>query len=387
LKMTLEVFGTATMVDLVGVKGGLPTRNFQTGVFPNMDKINGTAINETILTARKPCFACPIACGRIVEIKEGKYKSSGEGPEYESIGALGTMCGVDDLEAITMAHFLCNEYGLDVISAGGTIAFAMECFEKGILTKEDTDGLEFNFGNADLVVELISKIAKREGIGDMLAEGSRNIANKLGKDSIKFAMQVKGLELPAYDSRAAKISGLAYATANRGGCHITGFIEGPAFLSMPFMIVEDAMVDDILKENPKDTKVVKEFEDAFGVFDSIGGCKFMGMVLSSEDWASLIEKLLGYKFTVADFAKAGERLYNLARVYSVREGLTREDDTLPARFLEEPMPEGPAKGQTVNLDPLLDAYYEYRGWDKESGRPTKERLKELGLEWTINEIY
>ncbi len=387
LKMTLEVFGTATMVDLVGVKGGLPTRNFQTGVFPNMDAINGTAINENILIGRKPCFACPVACGRITEIKEGKYKSTGEGPEYETLGALGTMCGVDNLEAITMAHFLCNEYGLDVISAGGTIAFAMECYEKGILTNEDTDGLEFKFGNADLVVNLISKISKREGIGDLLAEGSRNMANKLGKDSIKFAMQVKGLELPAYDSRAAKISGLAYATANRGGCHITGFIEGPAFLSMPFMIVENAEVDDILNENPADTKVVKEFEDAFGVFDSIGGCKFMGMVLTSEDWASLIEKLLGYKFTVEDFAKAGERLYNLARVYSVREGLTRADDTLPARFLEEPMPEGPAKGQTVNLDPLLDAYYGYRGWDKETGKPTQEKLKELGLEWVIKEIY
>ncbi|MFX1591765.1 MAG: aldehyde ferredoxin oxidoreductase family protein [Promethearchaeota archaeon] len=387
LKMTLEVFGTATMVDLVGVKGGLPTRNFQTGVFPNMDAINGTAINEKILTGRKPCFACPIACGRIAEIKEGKYKSSGEGPEYESLGALGTMCGVDNLEAITMAHFLCNEYGLDVISAGGSIAFAMECYEKGILTKEDTNGLEFNFGNADLVVDMIHKISKREGIGELIAEGSRNMANKLGKDSIKFAMQVKGLELPAYDSRAAKISGLAYATANRGGCHITGFIEGPAFLSMPFMIVEDAMVDDILNENPKDTKVVKEFEDAFGVFDSIGGCKFMGMVLSSEDWASLIEKLLGYKFTVEDFAKAGERLYNLARVYNIREGITRADDTLPARFLEEPMPEGPAKGHLVNLDPLLDAYYDYRGWDKETGKPTQEKLKELGLEWTIKEIY
>ncbi|MFX1308701.1 MAG: aldehyde ferredoxin oxidoreductase family protein [Promethearchaeota archaeon] len=387
LKMTLEVFGTATMVDLVGVKGGLPTRNFQTGVFPNMDAINGTAINEKILTGRKPCFACPIACGRIAEIKEGKYKSSGEGPEYESIGALGTMCGVDNLEAITMAHFLCNEYGLDVISAGGSIAFAMECYEKGILTKEDTNGLEFNFGNADLVVDMIHKISKREGIGELIAEGSRNMANKLGKDSIKFAMQVKGLELPAYDSRAAKISGLAYATANRGGCHITGFIEGPAFLSMPFMIVEDAMVDDILNENPRDTKVVKEFEDAFGVFDSIGGCKFMGMVLSSEDWASLIEKLLGYKFTVEDFAKAGERLYNLARVYNIREGITRADDTLPARFLEEPMPEGPAKGHVVSLDPLLDAYYDYRGWDKETGKPTQEKLKELGLEWTIKEIY
>ncbi|MHA2281963.1 MAG: aldehyde ferredoxin oxidoreductase family protein [Promethearchaeota archaeon] len=387
LKMTLEVFGTATMVDLVGVKGGLPTNNFQTGVFPNLDKINGTAINETILSGRKPCFACPVACGRISEIKEGKYKSSGEGPEYETIGALGTSCGVDNLEAITMAHFLCNEYGIDVISAGGSIAFAMECYEKGILTTEDTNGLEFNFGNADLLVDLISLIGKREGIGDLIAEGSRTMAEKLGHDSIKFAMQVKGLELPAYDSRAAKISGLGFAVANRGGCHITGFIEGPAFLSMPFMIVENATVGDVLTENPEDTKVNKEFEDAFGVFDSIGGCKFMGMVLSSEDWASLIEKLLGYPFTVEDFARTGERLYNLARVYNVREGITRADDTLPARLLEEPMPEGPAKGQVVNLEPLLDAYYDYRGWDKETGKPTKEKLKELGLEWAIKEIY
>lgn len=387
LKMTLEVFGTATMVDLVGARGGLPTNNFQTGVFPNIDKINGTTINETILTGRKPCFACPIACGRISEIKEGKWKSSGEGPEYETLGALGTSCGVDNLEAITMAHFLCNEYGIDVISAGGSIAFAMECYEKGILSKEDTNGLEFNFGNADLLVDVISMIGKREGIGDLIAEGSRLMAEKLGHDSIKFAMQVKGLELPAYDSRAAKIAGLGFAVANRGGCHITGFIEGPAFLSMPFMIVENAEVGDVLTENPEDTKVNKEFEDAFGVFDSIGGCKFMGMVLSSEDWASLIQKLLGYPFTVEDFATTGERLYNLARVYNVREGITRANDTLPARLLEEPMPEGPAQGQVVNLEPLLDAYYEYRGWDKETGKPTKEKLKELGLEWTIDMIY
>ncbi|MFX1425213.1 MAG: aldehyde ferredoxin oxidoreductase family protein [Promethearchaeota archaeon] len=387
LKMTLEVFGTATMVDLVNIKGGLPTNNWQTGVFPTADNINGTAINETILTGRKPCFACPIACGRVAEIKEGKYKSTGEGPEYESLGALGTMCGVDNLEAITLAHFLCNEYGLDVISAGNTIGFAMECYEKGILSKEDTGGFEFNFGNADLVVDLIAKISKREGIGDLLAEGTRIMADRLGNDSYKFAMHVKGLELPAYDSRAAKITGLAYATANRGGCHITGYIEGPAFLSMPFMIVEDAMVGDVLTENPEDTKVVKEFEDAFGLFDAIGGCKFMGMVLTSEDWASLIEKLLGYDFSKEDFLKMGERLYNLARVYNVREGVTRADDTLPPRLLEEPMPEGPAEGQVVNLDPLLDAYYDYRGWDKETGKPTKEKLKELGLEWAIKEIY
>ncbi len=386
LKMTLEVYGTATMVDLVGVKGGIPTNNWQTGVFPNLEKINGTAINDTILTKRKPCFACPIACGRLAEIKEGKYKSKGEGPEYESIGSLGTMCGVDNLEAITLAHFLCNEYGLDTISAGNTISFAMECYQKGILTNEQTGGIELNFGDADVVIDLIPKISNREGIGDLMAEGTRNMAEKLGNDSMKFAMQVKGLELPAYDSRAAKITGLAYATANRGGDHITAWIEGPAFLSMPFMLVEDADVGDPLQEIPEKTFILKDLEDGFGVFDAIGGCKFMGIVLSADDWASLISKLLGYEFTATDFRKTGERLYNLARIFNVREGISRKDDTLPARLLEEPLPEGPAEGQTVNLDPLLDAYYEFRGWDK-NGIPTKEKLRELGLDWTIDIIY
>jgi aldehyde:ferredoxin oxidoreductase len=386
LKMTLEVFGTATMVDLVGVKGGLPTRNWQTGVFPNLDKINGTALNDTILAARKPCFACPIACGRIAEIKEGKYKSVGEGPEFESIGTFGSMCGIDNLEAITLAHFLCNEYGLDTISAGNTIGFAIECYEKGILTKEDTDGLVLSFGDADLIIDLVPKIGKREGIGDLLAEGTRNMANKLGKDSIKFAMQVKGLELPCYDSRAAKITGLAYATAPRGGDHMAAWIEGPAFLSMPFMLIEDADVGDPLQEIPEKTFILKDLEDGFGVFDAIGGCKFMGIVLSADDWASLISKLFGYEYTANDFRKTGERIFNLARVYNVREGMTRADDTLPARLLEEPMPEGPAEGQIVNLDVLLDAYYEFRGWDK-NGIPTKEKLKELGLDWVIDKIY
>jgi len=385
LKMTIEVYGTAAVVDITNNLGGFPTKNWQTGVFKGADKINGTTINETILVDRKPCFACPIACGRICEIKEGPYKSKGEGPEYESLGALGSMCEVDNLEAITLAHFLCNEYGLDTISTGNTIGFAMECYEKGILTKEDTNGLELNWGNADLIIDLVHKIGKREGIGDMLAEGTKRMAEKLGKDSIKFAMQVKGLELPAYDSRAAKITGLAFATANRGGDHITAYIEGPAFLAMPFLIVDEADIGDPLKEIPETTKIVKEFEDAFGIFDAIGGCKFMGMVLTGEDWASLIAKLMGYEFTEEDFRKTGERIYNLARIFNIREGITRSDDTLPPRLLEEPMPEGPAEGQVVNLDPLLDAYYEYRGWDK-NGKPTPEKLKELGLDWVISQI-
>ncbi|MFX1416524.1 MAG: aldehyde ferredoxin oxidoreductase C-terminal domain-containing protein, partial [Promethearchaeota archaeon] len=386
LKMTLEVYGTAAMVDLVNVKGGIPTRNWQTGVFENVEEINGTAINENILAQRKPCFACPIHCGRIAEIKSGPFKSKGEGPEYESIASLGTMCGVDNLEAITLAHFLCNEYGIDVISAGNTVGFAMECYQRGILTDEDVDGMDFSWGNAQLIVDIIHKIGKREGVGDLLAEGTMRMAEKLGQGSERFAMHVKGLELPGYDSRAAKVTGLAYATANRGGDHITAYIEGPAFLAMPFMIVEDADVGDPLQEIPETALVVKNFEDALGNFDSIGGCKFMGMVLSAEDWAKLMSTLMGYEMTAGEFRTTGERIYNLERAYILREGFTRADDTLPPRLLEDPLPEGPAQGHVVNLDVLLDAYYNYRGWD-EQGRPTKEKLRELELEWLVDVVH
>jgi len=386
LKMSLEVYGTAVLLDLVNQRGGFPTRNWQTGVFPGADDINGTAINEKILTERKPCFACPIACGRLSEIKTGPYASKGEGPEYESLGALGAMCGIDNLEAITLAHFLCNEYGLDVISTGSTIAFAMECYEKGVLTKKDTNGLELKFGDPDVMIKLVHKIAKREGIGNLLAEGTKIVSEKLNKGTERFAMHVKGLELPAYDPRAAKICGLAYASSNRGGCHITSWIEGPTFIAMPFLIIEEGNVGDILQEIPETAKVVKDLEDAFAVFDAVGGCKFMGIVLTAEDWATLISTLTGWNFTESDFRKTGERIYNLERVFNIREGLTRAYDTLPKRLLEEPLPEGPAKGQIVNLEPLLNAYYEYRGWDKD-GKPTPEKLRELGLDWLIKEIY
>ena len=384
LKMTLEVFGTAAMLDLVNEKGGFPTRNFQTGVFKASEKINGEAINDSILIKRKPCFACPIHCGRISEIKSGPYASKGEGPEYESLCSLGSMCDIDDLEAITYGHFLCNEYGLDTISTGATIAFAMECFEKGILT--DTDGLEIKFGDAEIMLELIHRIGNREGnIGDLLAEGSKAVSEKLGQGSETFAMHVKGLELPAYDSRAAKITGVGFATANRGGDHMTSFIEGPTFLSLPFTLVDGELSDD-LEATPEDTRILKDYEDAFGVFDSIGGCKFMGMVLTGDDWAILIATTFGWEdFTEQDFRKTGERIFNLQRAYNIREGLTRDDDTLPKRFLEEPMPEGAAEGHTVELEPLLDAYYEYRGWGKD-GKPTPEKFVELGLDWVIKEI-
>jgi long-chain acyl-CoA synthetase len=262
----------------------------------------------------------------------------------------------------------------------------MECYEKGILKDEDVDEMDFSWGNAQLIVDLVHKIGNRDGVGDILAEGTKRMAEKLGQGSERFAMHVKGLELPGYDSRAAKVTGLAYAVANRGGDHITAYIEGPAFLAMPFMIVEDADIGDPLEEIPETALVVKNFEDALGNFDAIGGCKFMGMVLTAEDWAGLMSTLMGLDITADEFRKTGERIYNLERAYILREGFTRADDTLPPRLLEDPLPEGPAEGHVVNLDILLDAYYNYRGWD-EQGRPTKERLHELDLDWLIDTIH
>jgi len=386
LKMTLEVYGTDMVLDLVNVKGGLPTRNWQLGSCDYAEKLNGPAINDSILTGRKACFACPIACGRLTEVKTGKYKCKGEGPEYETVGAFGPMCGVDNLEAIAYANQLCNDYGLDTISTGSTIAFTMECFEKGIFSKKDLDGMAIRFGDDEAMIQLVHKIAKREGVGDLLAEGTKRVSEKLGQGSEDFAMHVKGLELPAYDCRATKMTGLGFVTANRGGDHITAYIQGPTYMDIPLLIVEESMLEDPARENPEETKIVKDLEDALTVFDAVGACKFMGMALMAEDVVPIIASATGWEFDEDDFRKGGERIFNLARAFNVREGCRRVNDTLPRRLLEEPLSDGPAKGLVVELEPLLDAYYKFRGWDQKTGIPTPEKLKEIGLEDIITKL-
>lgn len=388
LKVGLETHGTNLLLDMVNVRGGLPTQNWQIGMFEKVENVNGPALTENILKDRVACYACPIACGRVSEIKTGKWTGSeGEGPEYESVVLLGTACSVDDLNAITKANFLCNEYGIDTISTGSIIAFAMECYEKGILTKEDAGGLEIKFGDGNILVELTEKIGVREGIGDLLAEGVKRMAEKLNKGSEKFAMHVKGLELPAYDSRAAKITGLGYAVASRGGDHMTGYIQGPTFIDTPFLVVDDSKIDDVYVPKPKDARVLRDLENALTMFDVAGTCKFMGLMLDAHEWVQLIASVTGWEFSIEDFKKTGERVVNLSRAFNMRDGFSRTDDTLPKRLLEEPMPDGPAKGHIVEqLDSLLDNYYQERGWDKETGRPTPEKLKELGLESVIGDM-
>lgn len=390
LKVGFETFGTNMVSDMVNARGGYPTLNWQKGVFDRIEEVNGQALSDKVLVKEVRCFACPIACGRGTQIKEGPWKGhKGEGPEYETANMFGAACGVSDLNAITMANYLCNDYGLDTISTGSTIAFSMECYQKGLLTDEQTGGMEIEFGNPGLVIDLIGKIARREGIGNLLAEGTKVLSGIVGQGSERFAMQVKGLELPAYDPRAAKITGLGYVTANRGGDHITAFVQGPTFIDAPFLIVDDSRIEDPFLANPEEARVVVDLENALTMFDCMGACKFMGILLLAEDFVELINAATGWNYTVTDFRRCGERNFNLMRLFCVREGITRESDTLPKRLMEEPLPDGPAAGEVISqetLERLKDAYYDLRGWDRTTGIPTPEKMQELGLDGLIKDV-
>ncbi len=391
LKIGFDTFGTNMIADMVNVRGGYPTLNWQKGSFEQIDNVNAQAETDQVLVEGVRCFACPVACGRGTEIREGKWKGArGEGPEYETMDTLGAMCGVDDLNAITMANYRCNELGLDTISTGATISFAMECYQKGILTPEQTGGIPLEFGNPDLVVDLVEKIGKREGVGDLLAEGSMRMADRLGGGSQHFAMHVKGLELPAYDPRAAKITGLGYVTANRGGDHMNGYIQGPTFIDIPFMIVDESTIRNPLVADPQDARVLIEMENALSVLDALGGCKFMGILLSANEIVDLVQTATGWDFDLAEFRKCGDRLQTMARAYCVREGLRREDDILPGRLMGDPLPDGPAKGMVLDrssLEKMKDAYYEVRGWDVTTGIPTPAKLRELELDYLIPQLW
>jgi len=391
LKVGFDAFGTNMLSDMVNVRGGYPTMNWQHGDFEQIDEVNAQALTDKVFVEGVSCFACPIACGRGTEIKTGKWRGNkGEGPEYETTNTLGAMCGIADMEAITMANYKCNEYGLDTISTGSTIAFAMECYQRGALNLEQTGGLALNFGDADLLVEMVEMIALREGVGDLLAEGTRVMAERIGEGIDHYAMQVKGLELPSYDPRAAKITGLGYVTANRGGDHMTGYIQGPTFLDAPFLIVEESSVRDPFSANPEEAQVLIDMEDALTVFDAIGGCKFMGILLTAEDIVGLISSATGWDFSVADFRLSGERIYNLTRALTAREGVSRSADILPARLTQDPLPAGPAEGMLIEsetLEELKDAYYEKRGWDHVLGIPSADKLRQLALDDLIADMW
>lgn len=363
----LPTYGTAVLINIINANGILPTRNFQAGVFEGAEKISGEAIRDQILVRNRACFACPMACGRVVRVTNPKYECFGEGPEYESDWALGACCGVDNLDAIARANYLCDTLGLDPISAGVTIACAMELFERGIISEKEV-GRSLYFGDADGMVEMIKATAYREGFGDALAEGSYRLAEKFGHP--EYSMTVKKQEFPAYDGRGSQGMGLQYATSNRGACHVRGYLTAPEILGSPQKI-------DRFETKGK-AGWDKTFQDLTAVVDSAGICLFDTFALGAPEILEYLKAATGLEMNLDDLMKAGERIWNLEKLFNLKAGLTGKDDRLPDRLVKEPMPDGPAKGRVVELDKMLPEYYELRGWDKE-GNPTEEKLRELGL--------
>ncbi|WP_297475684.1 aldehyde ferredoxin oxidoreductase [Thermococcus sp.] len=365
----LPNYGTAVLVNIINSNGLYPTRNFQTGVFELAEEHSGEAMTAKYLIRNQPCYACPIGCGRV-----NKLMTVGvtEGPEYESIWALGADLGINDLASIIEANHMCDELGLDTISTGGTLAAAMELYEKGYLKDEDLgDAPPFRWGNTEVLHYYIEKIAYRKGIGDKLAEGSYRFAEMYGHP--EFSMSVKKLELPAYDPRGAEGHGLGYATNNRGGCHIKNYMISPEILGYPYKMDPHDISDDKIK-------MLLLFQDLTAIIDAAGLCVFTTFGLGPDDYRDMLNAALGWDFSTEDYLKIGERIWNAERIFNLKAGLDPlKDDTLPKRFLEEPMPEGPNKGHTVRLKEMLPRFYKMRGWT-EDGRVTEEKARELGIE-------
>ncbi len=371
----LRTYGTAGAVGVTNRTGVFPAYNFRQGIFDDWEKIAGARLTEEYLVKPKACFSCPIACGRVTRISKGPFRGRGEGPEYESIFSLGSACGVSDLAAITKANYICNEMGMDTISMGATIACAMEMFDQGILD-EKVIGRPLPFGDAEGMVDMCGKTALKQGFGEHLALGSLRLAKMYGHPEL--AMVSKGQELAAYDPRGAKGLGLAYATSPIGASHMRGHTAYIEVFGTPMRI--DGWT---WEDKPQ---LVKDWQDVFAVMDAAGICVFFAIRnlvtqtrdIRPEGIMRLLNAATGAEWDVEGLARAGERIFNAERLFLLRAGFGAKDDTLPPRFTSEPMPAGPAKGQVCELDRMLPVYYKVRGWDKE-GRPTKGKLKELGL--------
>ncbi|TKJ29647.1 MAG: aldehyde ferredoxin oxidoreductase [Chloroflexi bacterium B3_Chlor] len=370
-KNALKEYGTAVLINIINQFGALPTRNFQEGYFPDADSVSGETLKELLYERSVACATCPVACGRATKTAN----RSGEGPEFETMWALGPACGVKDLELITEANYNCNESGFDTISAGSTIACAMELWERGYLDTATQDmireqlGGELRFGNGEAVLKCTELIGRNEGFGKLLAEGSLRLASLFAHPEL--SMSVKGLELPAYDPRGFNAMGLAYATSNRGGCHLRAYFVGPEALATPYAV-------DRFASEGKPALVIL-YQDLSAVIDSLGLCIFTIFALNPEHYASLLSTVTGEPLDGRQLLRMGERIWNLERLFNLREGFAKEDDRLPPRFSQETLPRGHSKNQVVDLEPLLEEYYRLRGWDEE-GVPTKEKLNELGLE-------
>ena len=360
----LPTYGTSVLVNVINENGIYPTNNFQRSVFETADKTSGETLAEKYLVKNVACYGCPIACGRRSKVDDVE----GEGPEYETTWAYGADCGVDDLPSIIKANNFCNEYGLDTISAGATIACAMELYEKGLIKPEEVDGPPLKFGSGEAIVEWTRKMGAGEGLGARLALGSYRLAEEYG--AAELSMSVKKLELPAYDPRGVQGHGLQYATTNRGGCHVRGYLISPEILGIPEQL-------DRFSLEGKPTWV-KNFQDLTAVIDSLGICLFTSFALGADDYRDMFNAIVGESWTTETMLEAGERIWNLERIFNLKAGVRPEEDTLPERLLKEPISDGPSKGHVHKLAELLPEYYKERGWSKE-GVPEEAKLTALGI--------
>jgi len=360
----LPTFGTAVLVNIVNQIGSYPTRNWQESYDEHADNTSGETLKEKFLVKNSYCHRCPIGCGRVVKIDDAVVG----GPEYETIWGFASNCGITDLDPVNRANHMCNEMGSDTISVACTIAAAMELYQRGFITDEDCEGVPLAWGNGEALWKWTERMGRGEtALGRLMAQGSYRLCDHYGHP--EYSMTAKKQEIPAYDARGIQGIGITYATSNRGGCHVRGYMIAPEVLGSP----------EALDRTVTDDKHVwaKIFQDLTAVIDSSGLCLFTSFALGAPEYAELLNAATGTAYDVNSVLEAGERVYNLERVFNQQAGMKPEDDTLPKRLLEEPIADGVSKGMVSKLPEMLPLYYEARGWV--DGFPTAETLERLGL--------
>lgn len=376
----LPTYGTAAIVGANNKLGLFGSKNWQSEVFEEADKINGDTLREQYFVKNSACFSCPIGCGKVNYVRQGKYHGAlSVGPEYETLWSLGSNCGNGDLASLIAADRLCDELGIDTISCGGAIAMAMECYEKGIITAEDTGGLALKFGNPDTVLTLLKQIGYREGFGRILGEGTRAMARQY--NAKEFAYETKGLEIPAHSPRGYLGMAMGYATSNRGGTHQDGRPSAER-------------AGAVARTDPQGkSRYIIDVQRMTTLADCLIACRFtegiFGVTGITQDMSDIVKYVTGMEKTVEELVEIADRVYALERAFNAREGTSRKDDTLPYRAFNEPIPEGPSKGQYFPREAFekeLDDYYLLRGWDRQTGWPTKETLLRLELAEVVKDL-
>ncbi len=365
-------YGTSMVVGITGKSGVIPTRNFQSAHFPDFEKIGGDAFVNNHVMKNTACARCPLHCGK--EAKTDVYGSTTEGPEYETLAMFGSNLGNSSLDSIIHANHLCNMYGMDTISCADTIACAFELFEKGIISEKDTGGLKLTWGNHDAMLKLVEMTGEREGLGRLIGEGSRRLAANYGPEAGKYAMNVKGMEFPGYDPRGIQGMALAFATSTRGACHLRATMYVPELFQ--------GVLDRFTVRGKAPT--LKDFHQLFTLYDCMVLCKFGARNAFANSWDNMVmlcNAATGFNYTLDEIKRIGARGWTVERMFNLREGLTKKDDTLPERLFTLPIPEGPSKGAVVNkadFEKELEEYYKLWGWNSE-GVPSRESLAALGI--------